>query len=306
MPLPSLPSGGPVKLLVPLIAVVVGIGVAALVWSQLQQIKQLEQRLQLGQQQIQQLESQNQGLSRQVSALEGERKIFDERMGALRQELSSATASLDRSRSSLDELQHRYEELNGTRSKLESQLAGVTVERDEARKRTQQLEEEKTDLGRSVTRLRERLALLDRDYRQVAEQLTALQTAPRPGVNVVSATGPENVGSAAVGEKGAAMALSPGVVELPPIVVRKDQAGMSMPVRGRIVELNEPHQFIVVDKGSMDGVHVGMALDIVRGASTVGRATVVRVRPKLSACDIVRAKTSGPLQVGDAAVQSGP
>jgi len=96
------------------------------------------------------------------------------------------------------------------------------------------------------------------------------------------------------------------VVELPPIVVRKDQAGMSMPVRGRIVELNEPHQFIVVDKGSMDGVHVGMVLDIVRGATTIGQATVVRVRPKLSACDIVRTKTPGPLQIGDAAVQRSP
>jgi len=306
MPFPSLPSGGPAKPLVPLIAGVVGIGVAVLVWSQLQQIKQLEQRLQLGQRQLQQLETQNQELNRQLSAFEGERKVFDEHLGALRQELSSATASLDRSRTSLDEMQHRYDELNGARSALESQMAGVAAERDEARTRAQKLEEEKTDLGRSVTRLRERLALLDRDYRQVAEQLAELQTAPRPGVNVVSATGPERVGSAPSGGTGAAMALSPGVVELPPIVVRKDQAGMSMPVRGRIVELNEPHQFIVVDKGSMDGVHVGMALDIVRGTTPIGQASVVRVRPKLSACDIVRAKTPVPLQIGDAAVQRSP
>lgn len=81
---------------------------------------------------------------------------------------------------------------------------------------------------------------------------------------------------------------------------------MSMPVRGRLVEVNEPHRFVVVDKGSMDGVRLGMTLDILRGGSTVGRATVVRVRPQLSACDVVRARTPGPLQVGDVAVQSGP
>lgn len=94
-------------------------------------------------------------------------------------------------------------------------------------------------------------------------------------------------------------------MELPPIIVRKGQAGMSSAVRGRLVEVNEPHQFIVVDKGSADGVQMGMMFDIVRGAGTViGRAAVVRVRPQLSACDIVRKQTTEPLQVGDVAVQS--
>ena len=97
-----------------------------------------------------------------------------------------------------------------------------------------------------------------------------------------------------------------GSVELPPIIVRKDQAGMAIPVRARLLEVNEPQNFVVVDKGSADGVRVGMAFDILRGAQAVGRATVVRVRPQLSACDIIRRQTSGPLQPGDVAVQSGP
>lgn len=87
--------------------------------------------------------------------------------------------------------------------------------------------------------------------------------------------------------------------------MRKDQAAIATAVRGRLVEVNDPHNFVVVDQGSQDGVRVGMAFDIVRGTNTVGRATVVRVRPHLSACDIVRAKTPGPLQSGDLAVQAG-
>jgi len=37
----------------------------------------------------------------------------------------------------------------------------------------------------------------------------------------------------------------------------------------------------------------------------VGRATVIRVRPQLSACDIIRSSTTGQVQVGDLTVQNG-
>jgi len=166
----------------------------------------------------------------------------------------------------------------------------------------------KAELEQSAARLRERLALLDRDYRKVAEQLAGLQTAPHPGVSVVSSYGPsatQPTGSAETNQQGLPSLIA-GTVELPPIIVRKDRAGMSIPVRGRLVEVNEPHAFVVLDKGSLDGVHVGMVFDVVRGSSTVGRATVVRVRPQLSACDVLRQHTVGPLQSGDEVVQRSP
>jgi len=74
-------------------------------------------------------------------------------------------------------------------------------------------------------------------------------------------------------------------------------------VQGRVVEVNEAHQFVVVDQGSQDGILVGMTLDIVRGTARVGRVRVVRVRPQMSACDIIRSDTAGVLQVGDAVAQ---
>ena len=81
---------------------------------------------------------------------------------------------------------------------------------------------------------------------------------------------------------------------------------MLMAVRGRLMEVNETHHFVIVDKGSEDGVRIGMTFDLLRGTGLVGRATVVRLRPHLSACDVIRTKTPGPLQIGDLAVQSGP
>jgi len=296
-----LPGGKGLKPL-PMIMVVTGIGLVVVVVSQQQTMRGLEGRLAQSRQQVQQLEAQHQAVTQQMSELEEDRQGLDARVKSLRNELTSVSANLDRSRLSLEALQGKYDVLNVERSAVQAQLSSVTAERDEARREAKTLEQGHTELERSVSRLRERLTLLDRDYRQLTEQLATAQAVPNQGVSAIIATGPTHHADSTAP---AVTTRSPETVELPPIIVRRDQAGMSIPVRGRVVEVNEPHRFIVVDQGSMDGVHVGMAFDIVRGASTIGRATVVRVRPQLSACDILRAKTPGPLQTGDQAVQSG-
>jgi len=290
---------------VPFLAAAVAIGAGALLWSQFQQIRQKEHQLQITQEQNRQLETQSQELTQKLTVTQGQLKSQDDRITALRRELSSASESFEHSRASLDELQKRYEQLNETHTRLETQLASVTGERDEARRRTERLEQEHAELSSSAVHLRERMALLERDYRQAADQLAQLQAMPNRGVTVVTAAGSTTSTASPATSQGPFPSLIPGTVELPPIVVRKDQAGMSLPVRGRVAEINEPHQFIVIDKGSLDGVQLGMVLDIVRGTTTVGRATVVRVRPKLAACDIVRSRSPGPIQVGDQVVQHG-
>lgn len=303
--LKGLPMSQLPKPILPIVIAVVFIGLVAVIVNTEQQRKQLEGHLQRSRHEVRQLEEQHESLTQQVSALESDRNGLDARVRALRSELSLAATNLDESRSSLEQLQASLNMIQANHATLETQVTDVTRERDESRQRAQTLAEEKSELDRAVLRLRERLTLLDRDYRELTEQLARAQAAPNSGVSTVSAFGPKNHSALASAGPVAAV-LSPGTVELPPIIVRKDQAGMSIPVRGRIVEVNEPHRFIVLDKGSMDGVHAGMTFDILRGGSAIGRATVVRVRPQLSACDILRAKTSGTLQAGDQAVQSGP
>ena len=308
MPLPSFSSSGsPPTLLVSLIAAIAVIGGGALYMGKAKQAAQLEQAVAHAQQQITDLKSQSDALTQKLSAVESSRKSLDDSNGSLRKELASVNTDRDRFRAELDGWKDRYEMLEQGNALLEKQVASVTGERDAATRDIERVSHEKSELERATMRLRERLALLDRDYRQLSDQLAKLQTAPNAGVNsvsIVSTVGPAS-GYAPSDAASPTGALSPGTVELPPIVVRKDQAGMSMPVRGRLVEINETHQFVVVDQGSQDGVRMGMSFNIIRGSTTVGKATVVRVRPQLSACDLLRAKTPGPLQVGDQAVQAG-
>ena len=298
------------KLLLPLLVLVGGIGVLVVqLVGKAEEAKRLAQRLTDAQGQVAQLETRNQELMQQIGNLQAERKGLDERVASLRTQLQSVTTEIEQSRATLQDAQDRYDQLtaqfNAERLQLQSHVTQVTSERDETREQVRRLQESRADLDRSLTRWRERYALLDRDYRKLNEQVAAQKDAPHPGLNVVSSVGPATASNQTAGEA-AAVSTIPGTVELPPIIVRKDQAGMASVVRGRVLEVNELHNFVVVDRGSMDGVRIGMTFDILRGSGPVGRATVVRVRPQLSACDILRAKTSGPIQVGDQAVQSGP
>jgi hypothetical protein len=198
-------------------------------------------------------------------------------------------------------------------------MIGVKSEREALQQQAQRLSSENGELTRSAGRLRARLALLDRDYRQVAERLahlqgssglvasTAVPVYSAGSSTVVSVAGPTPQPPSLPQEMPApaapVFASSTGTVELPPIIVKKDRAGISMPLTGRLIEVNEPHGFVVVDRGSQDGVRVGMVFEILRAHVSVGRARVVRVRPNLAACDLVRAQTGSPMLIGDTVVQ---
>jgi peptidoglycan hydrolase CwlO-like protein len=271
------------------------------------QVARLRQQLAAERQQISSLTATNDELQRQLNGLETQRKELEGRLSELRSQLTAATGELGQLRSSIPELRARSEALEDAKATLETQVSRLTKEREEALTRIQRLEDERADVERAATRLRERFVLLDRDYQQLAKTLaqlepshqavpptTAWSPSPSGGLSSTSRFSLPNPGQTP---------LTPQAVELPPIVVRKDQAGAALPIRGRLVEVNEGHRFVVLDKGVSDGVRVGMTFDILRGGTTVAQAVAIRVRPQLAACDVIASRSPGTPQPGDLAIQ---
>jgi hypothetical protein len=306
--LPPIQAPKPLLVAIPVVA---GLGVLLFLGLQVQQLKD---RLQQGQQKIEELSVRNQDLTQRLETLQVERKDLDARVTSLGKQLASASSELEQTRTGFQELQSRFERMSEEKSSLQFRVAALMEERTLNQVKLERLEQEKLELERSVIRLRERLTFLDRDYQKIATQLAELERGPTVDPDAVSVFGrdlsAQIVSTPTIATAVAAPSQKPtasGTVELPPIIVRKDQAGTTLPVRGQLVEVNEPHRFVVVDKGSTDGVRVGMNFDIIRGAGTViGQATAVRVRPQLAACDVVRSQTSEPLRVGDTVVQRSP
>lgn len=294
--------------------VIVVAGVAAVSASQVSGLKsQLFDR----QRHIQNLSAQNQQLQQELAAVQTDRRDVEARLNDVRKELLSTTTELGRLRATVAELQSRYDTMAEERARMDARISELSRERDRAKEQARQLEDEKLDLERTAGRLRDRFAMLDRDYQQVAMRLEALEreralaasipqtVASSNPVTRITVPAPEPVKAVAAEghpKSEARGTKDPRSVELPPIVVRKDQASVASTSQGKVVEVNDQHQFVVVDKGSQDGVLLGMTVEIVRGTNRVGRARVVRVRTSMAACDIIRSETVGPIQVGDAVI----
>lgn len=283
-----------------------GIGMAVFLKQQ-QRLNDLQRQLTLAQQHAGQLESEKEEFRGQIESLQKDRTAADERVASLRAQLAASATDLETARKNLKDLQARHEALAQEHAGRQERLAGLARELEESRAQAQRLEEDKSDLQRSVTRLRGRLAWLDRDYRQLVDKLAQAQPESGEAANNAIQAGPSlsaasSASASAVRPSASAMV---GTVELPPIIVRKDQVGMATPIRGRVLEVNESNHFIVVDKGSMDGVRLGLIFEILRGGTSVGRATVARLRPRLSACELIRAARQGTILVGDLVVESG-
>jgi len=306
------PLGRSPHLLLGVALVILG-GIAAASTVQLSRLKGL---LVEKQQAVQSLTAQNDELAQQLDALAVQRKELETRLTDLRNQLASATGDVARLRLSVEELQTRYKALEAENATLQVQVSRLTKERDEARTTILKAEEDKKELERAAGRLRERLVFLERDYQQLAAKVSQLEQSrvtPLPAVpSSPSADSVEVADSAAEPPApappatGAPASSASPTVELPPIVVRKDQGTSGLPIRAQVVEVNEPYRFVVVDKGANDGVPVGLIFDVLRGGAKIAQVVAVRVRPQLAACDVLTSQSPAFPRIGDVAIQRNP
>lgn len=302
----------PMPVLIGLLAVSAVAAVLLFVWG-----SRLQQDVALKQQAIDELTATNDELQQRVNTIEQERRQLDGRVRELKTQLVSAHEEMGK----LKDVQLRYDILKDEKNRLEAQLGQLKQERDDSRSRLTHLEQDNEDLERAAGRLRNRLTLLDRDYQQLARKVGQLEreqastpiTLPETSAEPPQPTAPPAQAPApispATDPATPTAAVPPGdaqTIELPPIVVGRDAATVgAFPVRGRVVELNQAHQFVVIDQGSDAGVQTGMTFDVLHGNRTIGQAVVVRVRPRIAACDLVASSEESP-RVGDLVIQRGP
>lgn len=119
----------------------------------------------------------------------------------------------------------------------------------------------------------------------------------------------EEVSGSAPGRSGA---VSSGgqAIQLPPIVVRPQGEGrgiaaplpaLSAPAqisaRGRVVSVDRDNHFVVIDLGKSAGLKLGDVFRVVRAGQPIADLSVIQVRDRISACDIV--KETSTIMPGD-------
>ena len=95
-------------------------------------------------------------------------------------------------------------------------------------------------------------------------------------------------------------------VELSPIVVNAQGAAPAVSAdtqatkpgfEGKVMSINEPNHFVIVDIGEKRGLRAGDTLGVYRGVDYIARLEVLQVRPDIAAADLK--EQSAQVQVGD-------
>ncbi len=303
-------------------------GVVLLLFSQVhslkQQVTEREQRLAM-------VTAQNDTFKQQLMELDGERTQLEGKLTELRNQLAASAGERDRIKAEAEELEHRIRTMEDDAARIQSQLQQVSKERDDLTGQVAKLQNEKAAMEQATAKLRNRLAFLDRDYQQISTQYSQLKqtqsmqalndpSAPRPG-SLASSSGSseppvltlntpsslsQNSGTlSSVDAASSSLGGDRPSIELAPIVVRRSQAEVLRSLRAQVVEVNDVHRFVVLNKGTSDGVQMGMTFDLLRGGSIIGQVVAIRLQPQLTACEIVGEGTALP-EVGDLAIKSTP
>ncbi len=86
---------------------------------------------------------------------------------------------------------------------------------------------------------------------------------------------------------------SSGSVELAPIVVSSSSS--QVPIvehptptgfNGKILSVNEPNNFVIINLGKKNGIHIGDRLSVYRDGKYIARIEVIQVRPDIAAADL--------------------
>ena len=109
---------------------------------------------------------------------------------------------------------------------------------------------------------------------------------------------------------------SPQEVELPPIVLQRQDYGSSRnavsaleqitrpgSLEGKIVTVNREHSFVVIDLGEDAGVGIGTVFNVYRDNLWIGSIESIQTRQKISACDIKDVKENFSIEISDIVVK---
>lgn len=319
----------PSTFMIVLVCLILGLaGGAAGVWSWLASVHEgdmalMRQQLQDKEMLVSDTIQQAQQTKERLMVLEDERTQLQAKISGLTQELKQAQTDLERTLDQLAESQDRYDRLTAQQQRLEDELTSMKEDLKVAEDIADEAQTIQDALNRQLRKFRNRYTVLDRDYSVVIERLKALeeqgsrlpqriadsslmvpQSSELPIImNTISTPTVTYQPTLESGER-ADYKVDPKevLVELNRVVVDREQENRNRNIQAQVIDVDVPNQFIVIDKGSAQGVRVGMEFEVRHGSQLVGRLRVIRTRDSLSACDVLNAFSKGSITPGDAAV----
>ncbi len=268
--------------------------------SQRENADRLQAHLVQQERSVQQLEMRSRGLKQSYRNLQTDELAWRQRLVQLKDQIARAELTYTQIREKLFENQTYADQVEATQQRVAEEIESMREQKRVHLTKAEQIIEENKELERKMIGLRNKVSLAGRDYKMLSKEVKGATPQSLGGYGGVPLTqdGPfANTDSS----EAIAMAYADGSYELKPVVVG-DGRPYRPPIESAVMKVNLAHQFIVLDKGSTDGVQEGMVFDIKRGTEWLGRIKTVMVEQGVAACDILSSKEDAVFRIGDVAV----
>ncbi len=219
--------------------------------------------------QIEKLQTDISGLAKQMDNLSLEKRRLEEKAGL-------AKDDLDRVMMEKEELAKKFAMADQARQDLVERLKSVSTQGEALKKQVDNLTTQKKSVEKELVDLKAKRELYRKKYSQMSQILKDRPT-----------------GST---QESAAIIHAPGIVELPPIIVRPKPSTAAVS-SGKIIAINREDNFVVVDIGKSSGLKIGSRVKVIRGEKLIGDLELIEIREMISACDIKN--ESQAFKVGD-------
>ena len=221
-----------------------------------------------------------------------------------KQERLTVTSRLDEIEKEKKELEITLDRAKGERASLEKELVRLL---DKAR-------DERTSLEKELAMLRRELETSEQEREELTTQIVDMERILEERlaeVNLVRSRLKEVIRKSRPKRE--------ETVELPPIVVRAKTPSSPTPTQpqkivvpqvtqteeltGKIMTINEEHNFVVIDLGSNDGLEVGIVFDVYRDNKEIARIRVVETREQIAVADVISVESRTKIRPGDTIIK---
>lgn len=243
----------------------------------------------------------NSFLKRTLTEITGERDRFKEQVFQLSQEVIQIKQENLQIVANLNTTKQIEEELRGKIAAFEGQREIWKAQIADQRKRIAQLQSKMLATSPAQFADRMKMASLEKELARIKEEREDLhQKLSRADQAIWQLRG----ASRPLQEAKTAVELPPIVIGadspllnvLPPSLNRVSPAPgitvSSQNLSGKILTVNDEHQFVIIGLGEKDGVKPGMSFKVSRGGEQVGLIEVIEARQNISAADIQEIRTA--------------
>ncbi len=225
------------------------------------------------------LKKDKQALELEIKNLNQDRQHLESRLSYTQQLVDSLSTELVREKNDKYTIENELNNLKKEQSALTRKFNALNEEKFSLEKKLQLAQESKAELDK---RLQEANAMLEKKVVEIEEIKRKIETAE--------------------GKAASASLSQRESVELPPIVVRSEEAPQATAKEpkkliGKVLAVNREHNFVVIDLGEEQGIKPGQLFDVIREGKSIATVEVIQTRKSVSACDIKEQDTN--VWVGD-------